>query len=60
MKKQYSIPLVLFLFGTALTILGALFKIMHWQGASGVLIIGMLTEVIAIISLIIVVLKNTK
>lgn len=42
------------------TIIGALFKLQHWPGASIMLTIGMLTEAIAIITLIIVLLKNTK
>lgn len=60
MKKQYTVPLVLFLLGMAITIVGSLFKIMHWPGANIMLIIGMLTEAIAIITLIVVLLKNTK
>ena len=60
MKKQYTIPLVLFLSGMAITIIGALFKLMHWPGANIMLTVGMLTEAIAIITLIAVLLKNTK
>lgn len=60
MKKQYVIPLVLFLLGMAITIIGSLFKLMHWPGAGITLTIGMLTEATAIITLIIVLLKNTK
>ncbi|WP_396164014.1 hypothetical protein [Flavobacterium sp.] len=60
MKKQYIVPLVLFLLGMVITIIGALFKLMHWPGANFMLIIGMLTEAIAIITLIVVILKNTK
>ena len=60
MKKQYTIPLVLFLSGMAITIIGALFKLMHWPGANIMLTVGMLTEAIAIITLIVVLLKNTK
>lgn len=60
MKKQYTVPLVLFLLGMAITIIGALFKIMHWPGANIMLTFGMLTEAIAIITLIVVLLKNTK
>ncbi|MCK6607998.1 MAG: hypothetical protein L6Q46_06790 [Flavobacterium sp.] len=60
MKKQYTIPLVLFLSGMAITIIGALFKLMHWPVANIMLTIGMLTEAIAIITLIVVLLKNTK
>jgi predicted signal transduction protein with EAL and GGDEF domain len=60
MKKQYTVPLVLFLLGMAITIIGALFKIMHWPGANFMLTIGMLSEAIALITLIVVLLKNTK
>lgn len=44
----------------AITIIGALFKLMHWPGANIILTVGMLTEAIAIITLIVVLLKNTK
>ncbi|MFI0426480.1 MAG: hypothetical protein ACH34V_05945 [Flavobacterium sp.] len=60
MKKQYAIPLVLFFLGMAITIIGALFKIMHWPGASIILTLGMLTEAAAIIVLITILLKNMK
>ena len=54
MKKKYTVPLVFFLIGMVITTIGSLFKIMHWPGAGFMLIIGMLTEAFAIISLIIV------
>jgi len=60
MKKHFVIPLVLFLLGMVVTIIGSLFKIMHWPGAGILLTIGMLTEAFAIIILIIVLLKNVK
>ena len=60
MKKHYIVPLVFFLLGMAITIIGALFKIMHWPGANFMLTIGMITEAIALITLIVVLLKNTK
>ena len=60
MKKQYTVTLVLFLLGMAITIIGSLFKIMHWPGANFMLTIGMITEAIALITLIVVLLKNTK
>ena len=60
MKKKYTVPLVLFLLGMAITIIGSLFKIMHWPGANFMLTIGMITEAIALITLIVVLLKNTK
>jgi hypothetical protein len=58
MKSQYKIPLVLFLLGMLLTIVGALFKIMHWPFASMLLISGTLSEAIAIVSIIVIVLKK--
>jgi hypothetical protein len=60
MKKQYIVPLVLFLLGMVITIIGALFKLMHWPGANFMLMIGMLSEAIAIITLIVVLLKKMK
>ena len=60
MIKQYKIPFIAFLLGMAITILGALFKIMHWQFASGLLIFGMTLEVIAILILIFILLKINK
>ena len=60
MKKQYTIPLVLFLLGMVITIVGALFKLMHWPGANIMLKIGMLAEATALISLIVIVFKRIK
>jgi ABC-type enterobactin transport system permease subunit len=39
--------LILFLIGTVLTIAGAIFKILHWPGASLTIIIGMTFEAAA-------------
>ena len=58
MKKQFTIPLVLFLLGMIISIVGALFKLMHWPGANIILIIGMLAEAVAISTLIVVLIKN--
>jgi hypothetical protein len=58
MKKKYLLPLIVFLIGMILTIIGALFKIMHWPGASIMLIIGMLSEATALIILIVTILKK--
>ena len=60
MKKQYTIPLVLFLLGMVITIIGSLFKLMQWPGAGIMLTVGMLTEAIAIITLIVIILRKTK
>lgn len=58
MKKKYLPSLILFLLGIVITIIGSLFKLMHWPGASIILVIGMLSEAIAIIILITTTLKN--
>ena len=39
---------VLLIAGMVLVIIGALFKIMHWPGATFILIIGMVAEVIGL------------
>jgi uncharacterized membrane protein len=52
MTKNYKIPILLFVLGVAVTILGVLFKIMEWQFSSPLLAIGMGLEVLAIILLI--------
>ena len=58
MNELYKIPFVLFLVGMVITILGALFKIMHWQFASALLILGMALEIIGIILLIRIIVKK--
>ena len=60
MKKQLRIPLILFLVGMIITIVGALFKIMHWYAGNIFLTVGMLTEAAALILLIVYVMKNMK
>ena len=60
MENKYKFPLVFFLLGFAVTIIGALFKIMHWPGARILLFVGMLSEVGAILILIINILKTKK
>ena len=39
--------------GAAVVIVGALFKIMHWPGASTILTVGLLSEAVALIIVII-------
>ena len=60
MKKQLRIPLILFLVGMVITIVGALFKITHWYAGNIFLTVGMLTEAAALILLIVYVMKNMK
>lgn len=56
--KPYKTPILLFLLGILITLVGASLKIMHVNGANLVLILGMLTEALAIISLIWIILKK--
>lgn len=58
MKKEYKIPFIIFLLGMAITIVGALFKIMHWPYANVILIAGMGLEAAGIISLIVKIAKK--
>lgn len=60
MKEQYKIPLVLFLFGMVITIIGSLFKIMHWSYSNLLLIFGMISEILAIFIVIRIILKLKK
>lgn len=60
MKEQYKIPLVLFLFGMVITIIGSLFKIMHWPYSNLLLIFGMISEILAIFIVIRIILKLKK
>jgi len=56
--KPYKTPILFFLLGILITLVGAALKIMHVDEANLVLILGMLTETLAIISLIWVILKK--
>ncbi len=56
--KPYKTPILFFLLGILITLVGAALKIMHVDEANLVLILGMLTEALAIISLIWVILKK--
>lgn len=56
--KPFKTPILLFLIGILITLFGAALKIMHVDGANLVLILGMLTEALAIISLIWIILKK--
>lgn len=57
---KYKHIIVVFLLGSLITIVGALFKIMHWPGASIALITGLFFEVIAILFLIIKLMTTGK
>ena len=43
--KQFIFPIIIILLGIIITILGALFKIQHWQHASLILTIAMFTKI---------------
>ena len=57
MKKQYALPILFFTLGIAITIIGALFKLMHWPGASIILPIGLLAEPCPLIIILISAIK---
>ena len=46
MLKNLSVTNMLYGIGAAIVILGALFKIQHWEGGSLLLTIGMVTEAV--------------
>lgn len=58
MKNKYI--LAIFLFGLVITIIGALFKIMHWPFASAVLTIGLSSEAVAIALFIMKAVQNGR
>ena len=58
--KQLLLPIVFLLFGLAITILGMLFKILHWPLGSEILTIGMLIKVFAILFLAYKLFLHTK
>ena len=60
MKKQYALPILFFTLEIAITIIGAMFKIMHWPGATIILAAGLLAEATALIVLIITIAKRLK
>lgn len=55
---KYKHILIAFALGCIITIIGALFKIMHWPGASLLLILGMLSEASAGVMLIVKIYKD--
>jgi hypothetical protein len=52
MEAKYKIPLILLILGMAITIIGALFKLMHWPMANVLLFIGLICEAVGLIMLI--------
>jgi hypothetical protein len=57
---KYWHILVLFLVGFAITIIGALFKILHWPGAALMLMLGMGLKAFTVVLLIIKIIQNRK
>ena len=60
MNKSFVIPFILFISGLVITIIGALFKLMHWTGANVLLSGGMLFQAVALTVLIVVIFKMSK
>lgn len=55
--KQFVVPLLIFILGVIFTIIGALFKIQHWQLASEILTLGSILEVLGLIVLMVILIK---
>lgn len=57
---KYWHILILFLVGLTITIVGALFKILHWPGAALMLMFGMGLKAFSILLLIVKIILNRK
>lgn len=55
---KYKHILIAFILGFIQTVVGALFKVMHWPGASFLLLLGMLSEASAGVMLIVKIYKD--
>ena len=60
MENKYKIPFILFIIGIGATVIGAVFRIMHWPFGRLLLTVGVVTEMIALLSLIVILLKKDK
>ncbi len=58
--KQFTKPLIILLIGIALTILGATFKVLHFQFASQLLLVGTFLEFFAILMAIVKLIKIAR
>lgn len=58
MKMIYLV--VILLIGVFFTVIGCLFKIMHWPGAAVFLVMGVSVKVLAIILMIVKLLRSEK
>ncbi len=48
MNATLKKALLIFLIGSLIIIVGALFKVMHWQFANALLLVGLLAEIFSI------------
>ena len=58
MIKTLKVPLILLLAGAVLIVLGSLIKIMHGPSGNGILIVGMILEVIDLFKLVVAYAKS--
>lgn len=58
MVKTLKVPLLLLLSGAVLIVLGSLIKIMHAPSGNGILIVGMILEVIGLFKLVVAYAKS--
>ena len=58
MKRKLVIVLVVFLLSVLVVVLGALFKIQHWNGGSELLLLGFSGQLAASLGLVIVLVKR--
>jgi uncharacterized membrane protein (DUF373 family) len=60
MDKKYIIPIILFLIGMVIVIIGALFKLLHWPFATLLLSTGLIMEAISVCLIIVELIKMKK
>jgi hypothetical protein len=60
MKTEYIILIGLFLLTFLITILGALFKILHWNGGNNLLLTGVISQILLVGFGVILILKKLK
>jgi hypothetical protein len=60
MRNLLIYAVILMIIGMALTVLGALFKLESWAGASEMLLVGTLAWLVAMLMLIVYLLKRRK
>ena len=56
--QDFKIPLIILILGSALVILGAVFKILHWPYSNVIMMLGGICEVIAAVLVILQLLKS--